>query len=343
MKQYQQEIRHLLEKQHLEHIWNNDHHIRSFAFFHANLRYFRRSSTAGTSFRLYQRARLNQKLTIHDQDSVTAVALIDDVFWSKRYKKLNEPGIIATFHMGSYRLLNQWLMRHGVPFVLLVSRNVFDEQVALFDQIYNRVKPANGGADFQVLVAEDRLVLKKLSGLLQKGYYVLIYVDGGTGCLPKPKQKGTSTVSFFGRQISVHHGVAMLSYLTKRPIYPVLMPRTATEVPFLCLADPIFPTSCVHREQFAQRIMQTLFSFLQEHLKNAVWQWENWLTIHELALHNERAKRTESLSTTINLDEFLPYSTNNACYLLDVNYLDSYAISRGIYAEFVKALKSNYI
>jgi|GEM_PF-1243504 len=342
-KQYQQEIKHLLEKQRLENIWNYDHHIRSFAFFYANLHYFGISGTTRTCFRLYQRAKLNQMLAIHDQDSVAAVASIDSSSWSKLQKTLKEPGIIATFHLGSYRLLNQWLMRRGVPFVLLVSQYVFAQQAALFGQIYNRVKPAHGGADFQILVAEDRLILKKLSGLLQKGYYVLIYVDGGTGCLPKPKQKGTSSVSFFGRQISVHHGVAMLSFLTKRPIYPVLIPRTATEIPFLCLADSIFPALYVDRGQYAQRTMQTLFSFVSEHLKNAVWQWENWLTIHELALHDDRAKRAEPLQNAISLDEFLPYSAGNACYLLDVNHLDSYVISRGVYAEFVKTLKSHYI
>ncbi|GAA4777981.1 hypothetical protein GCM10023231_00530 [Olivibacter ginsenosidimutans] len=344
MKKYQQTIQALAKKVQLSDMLNNDRHIRSFAFFVANFHYFGLNFTKSTLLHLYQRARVNQLLAIHDQECQMALKAVNTERWSGLLNQWKEPGVIATFHLGSYRLLNQWFMRQGIPFVLLVSQEVYSQQALLFNQIYQRLRPAGGGADFQLLVAEDRMVLKKLIDFLKKGYYVFIYADGDSGCLPKPKQQGTTEITFFERCLPVHHGLASISFLTKKPVYPVLVPRTDAEVPFLQIDEPIWPDQAASRNAYAQQCMQALFNFLEQQVRKRHWQWENWL-IPPKWRENQYAEQKEN-AQLLNGDVLttsLPYRTNRHCYLLDTKQLNSYVITETAYHVFVNALKSCYL
>ncbi|MFD2964792.1 hypothetical protein, partial [Olivibacter jilunii] len=48
----------------------------------------------------------------------------------------NRPGVIATFHSGSFRMIGHYLAKNDIPFVLVVSKDGMQRETELVDSKY---------------------------------------------------------------------------------------------------------------------------------------------------------------------------------------------------------------
>lgn len=201
-------------------------------------------------------------------------------------KLLSQPGIIATYHTGSYRLLPRWLHSQGLPFSLVVSRAVGQRQGAHYRELADCSSPDH----FDIIDAEQPNALFVMRKALRSGKYLLVYVDGNTGVLPA-SNRNTAVVPFFDTRISVRAGIAHLAYLAGAPIYPITHHvQGGVSTPF-CMDETLFADPGVPRRAQASEIMHTLYSFLERMIQVSPAHWEGWFYLNQHMLAEETLHR----------------------------------------------------
>jgi len=339
MNTYLEKIQPLVAKYANEELFNNDAIIRSFAFFGAQLQAFETGVEPKKLLQLFRCARLHQALNLFDQDKREALALFDQPAWHKLRKYLAKPGIVATYHVGSYRLIGRWLMQQKLPFVLLVATRV-TKQTA-----FSTYLQRNKRQGFQlppILLAEDPHVIRKMCNYIKQGFYILTYVDGGRGCFTDIDLDRLAPVPFFSGKLYIHRGIPLLARLAECPIYPIVVPRTTAHVPKLIAHDPIYVAWDENTLDHLNAVLCKLFGILQDTLTQSVYlhQWEHWLSGQPTGRYRRNKKlRIEEG----NAHRYFPYRSTKQCYMLCADTLMSYRISEDLYRDFVNLLKYLYI
>lgn len=339
MNTYLEKIQPLIKQYSEEALFDDDAIVRSFAFFGAQLQHFETGVKAEKLLRLFRQARLHQAITLFDQRKPEALAIFDRPAWSKLHAYLDKPGILATYHVGSYRLLGRWLMQQAIPFVLLISEVVAKQKGF---QSYLR---ANGREGFRlppILLAEDPYVVRKMCNYIKQGYYVLVYTDGGRGLAVRRDLNNAASIPFFAVNLLVPRGIPMLAKLAACPIYPIIVPRTKAYLPKLITHNPIYVAKDTDRFEGVDSVLHQLFGILQLTLKQAdhLHQWEHWLS----GQPNGRYPRNRAWKIKEgNAYRYFPYRSRNQCYILCAETMMSYRIGEGLYRDFVNMLKYLYI
>src|SRR5690606_330616 len=123
---------------------------------------------------------LFEKVCQHQRDAFAAYASFDPSYITTVRNELDpliqqltiRPGIIATFHLGSYRFLNLVLASARLKLALLVSTSVLGREEHHWVCRY---------ASLMVLDAEDPAVIVQIIRALKNEYTLVVYVDGNTG------------------------------------------------------------------------------------------------------------------------------------------------------------------
>ena len=194
----------------------------------------------------------------------------------------NTPGIIATYHLGSYRLIGRWLAAHHIPFTLVLATKVYRQQGAT----YQRIIRENAGKDFHfgLLDAEHPLALLHMKRALDAGHHLVVYLDGNTGAGGK-KTLGRHgcEVPFLHSRLRVRTGVAHLASMMQCPIYPIVNWRNNNTNSHFYSATPIVvPPDSATRDQAAQNTMAQLYALLAEMVSRYPDQWEVWFYLHHM-------------------------------------------------------------
>ncbi|QNL50268.1 hypothetical protein H8S90_01145 [Olivibacter sp. SDN3] len=191
------------------------------------------------------------------------------------------PGVITTFHSGSFRMVGHYLAKNDIPFVLVVSQDGMQKETELVDSKYDNKKIEHLG--FNLINANDKNSLLRINRELRDGKNILVYVDGNTGTGNDLTGRNLLSIPFLNQHIKVRTGAAFISYLSKTPIYPVISTRQWKLVPYLDFFPPIIPDKESNRQIFIVQAVSRIY----KHLENAVfkkpWQWETWLHLHEHA------------------------------------------------------------
>lgn len=206
----------------------------------------------------------------------------------------DRPGIIATFHTGSYRLLNKVMCMQGIRLAVVMSRDIMEEQGKhLFDQ-HRKTK---GVADLQLIDADAGNCLIKILGALRNGYHILVYMDGNHGAASPKDDTDSVKVPFFNCSLSVRKGLAVLSHKREIPIYPILSSLDAESEIFYQHYQPISPDKDEPLETYTTRVFRTLYGHLQDVIYHKPELWEGWLYVHTMPENRERGgKRRRSQS-----------------------------------------------
>lgn len=258
------------------------------ALFRANIYHFLPDYPASRYDELYRQVCANQRQAADDYRQARpewiASRCLELGGWLARVQA--RPGIIATYHTGSYRLLNLCLATAGLPLALLVSAEVAarERQSMLLKQ-QRLTKDARPDRPLVVLEAEDPHILRKTGRLLAQGYYVVFYVDGNTGAA-----EGRSThllqLPFLAGRLNVRQGIPLLSYLAGVPVYPIRCDRQHGVPHFVC-ADPMVPHPGETRNDYAVRVMAMLYRFLEVALEQDPATWECWRYIQQWVVGKE--------------------------------------------------------
>lgn len=228
--------------------------------------------------------RTNQfRLACYHQDLLIQEASCDEL--TKGLSKLGlpsgyltKPAIIATFHVGSYRILGQWLALQRIPFSLLVSGAVKEAQEAIY---WDTVSPhLRHETDFAVLNADDPGVLFAMRRSLGAGHCILAYLDGNVGGMSQ-----SHLVNLGNLQFRVPLGIGFLAHLMDVPVFPIWTARVPDGLQLL-LKAPYLPLQHRSRDKRdyispAKLCLEMLFDQFFKDLSVAPWQWEGWFYLDD--------------------------------------------------------------
>lgn len=188
-----------------------------------------------------------------------------------------KPFIFCTFHIGSYRLIANLLLRKGYDFSLLVRQGVFESQRAEFKEYHDAM---NGTFDttskVNILNAEDPRVLLQMTRELKAGRSMLVYLDGDTGTGKDQKV----TVNLLNQQVRVRKGIPYASYLSGVPILPIVQYRKNNLQNVLRIGKPVAVKKNEDREDFCRRSLGSIYNYFGKYIEKYPDQWEGWTYIH---------------------------------------------------------------
>ncbi|WP_404274001.1 hypothetical protein [Olivibacter sp. EAT-5] len=193
----------------------------------------------------------------------------------------NRPGVIATFHSGSFRMIGHYLAKNDIPFVLVVSKDGMQRETELVDSKYNSQKIEHLG--FNLINANDKNSLLRINRELRDGKNILVYVDGNTGTGNDLTGRNLLSIPFLNQRIKIRAGAAFISYISNTPIYPVVSTRQWKLVPCLGFFPPILPNKERNRQIFIEQAISRIYKYLENAVSEKPWQWETWLHLHEHA------------------------------------------------------------
>jgi lauroyl/myristoyl acyltransferase len=257
------------------------------------------------------------------------------------------PSIICTFHMGSSRLLNHYLMKNKVNFTLVVSGDVVKSSGDSFNKMYEEYNKELGFKEnnLTIISANEPNSALKMLRELKNGKNLLIYIDGNMGSGDKSiKNENSCKVDFLEESIYARAGVAYLSYLAQVPIVEAISYRKNWEDIIIKFNKIIEPNRNIDKETYFQSTTQEIYRRFSEVLLQYPEQWEGWLNLHEvtnpkvfknttLAIKNEIGLLGNQL--ILNKRNFGVFNIDEEYFLLDKKRYISLKINKNIYKKLL--------
>ncbi|WP_165447055.1 hypothetical protein [Olivibacter jilunii] len=233
--------------------------------------------------RLFDLLMRNQQLA-HQEQKPSALKGEVMLNFSGKYtlEDLRErPGIIATFHSGSFRLIGHLFVKEKVPFSLLVAGDGLEKEDQMVSEQYGKENLKSFG--FDLINANRENALLKMCRELRAGKNILVYLDGNTGANGHSENRNLILLRFLYQRIRVRAGAAYAAYLTEAPIYPVISTRRWKYRPRLDFFPPVIPDRSTDRATFVEMALKRLYGYLEDTVKEKPWQWNGWLHLHRHA------------------------------------------------------------
>ena len=192
------------------------------------------------------------------------------------------PAIFCTFHLGSYLLINMFLVGHNYNYLLPVED--YSAQKSTFLGLINGYQNKFGSNSQFILVnAEEPTAALTMARKARAGWSLLAYLDGNTGVQGAARRDAKMLkTSLLGRPMYARKGIAFLSHFLKLPIVPVFCEITGNLERRLVFHDPIEPVgSGDDRDMYCQKVTEQLYALLGEFLKKSPSQWLGWLDMQQ--------------------------------------------------------------
>lgn len=190
---------------------------------------------------------------------------------------LGKGAVVALPHSGPYHRVPSELVLAGIPTLLLIDSPNYEREVAAYDA-WARAYPGDHPDPMRYVDAQTPLATWKLCRGLQEGRALCLWLDGNTGLADT--QKTTVEVTFCGRRLRVRKGAAFLSARVGAPIVPALPRETRTGEHVVEFLPPLARAEEESSEDYCQRAMQALYSWLEEQVHRDPACWEEWYHLH---------------------------------------------------------------
>ncbi len=258
----------------------------------------------------------------------------------KALKSAKTPQIFCTFHLGSYRIIANLLIRMGHNFSTIVRQDVYSKQLESMMSYTARMKEKyDTTSEVSVLNAEDPNILLKLVRELRSGRSLLVYMDGNTGS----GDEKPDAVEFLSQKISARKGMTYLSYISGVPLVPVISYRKPDQSNMLYIDESIKADSTVSREEFSGKALQQLFDFFAKYVASYPEQWEGWNYIHNALITREESLQSppdsayKRMHYEFNVTRYSIFELQDAPVLFDKVLYSTYEISDGLKNYLLKS------
>lgn len=322
----------LIEEVQQMNIGENEERQRLFAFFSANVMHLMPRINVNTHQTHFKEVCLHQHLSWKDQFDPSLHHRMKIKGWDADVvdKLRSSPGIICTYHTGSYRLINRLLAEENVSFSLVVNTEVFNEEATAFKTAFTRFNPSSSH-NFDLIDAQQPTALLKMMRAYKSGRNLLLYVDGNTGA--GTTTNNNVTVNFMNGHLSVRKGVAVLASALKCPIYSVACIRNAVDEVDFHWYHSICQPRGVERESFIQNTMQAVYDNLASALKEHPFQWECWLYLQQqLVLPKTKVPPARvSLKELTDARYWVPFKLEGRFFALNMASYSSFEITSKTY------------
>jgi lauroyl/myristoyl acyltransferase len=255
------------------------------------------------------------------------------------------PHIIASFHTASYRLLNHLLKQNDIPYTLVISKGGLQSQGEGFVKLCETTY----GESFKMIDAEAPGALFAMIKELKAGKSLLIYLDGNTGGGGKQIDKEKlASIDFLNSTITVRKGTSYLSHISNTPIISSVCYRDGFDKIHIDFPTYTKPDPKEHRDVYAQKVMQFVYSAFGEYVKKYPDQWEAWTYLYknipfeknnitappkEIKYIKEETCSPQKL-VKFNLTHYSLFTNNKKYFVMDKHSFLSYPLEKE-YAEIL--------
>ncbi|MCL1969087.1 MAG: hypothetical protein FWF65_05935 [Bacteroidetes bacterium] len=274
--------------QKLAHLSNDDIKNASYDFslFQANIQRFLPKWNIDNFEELFKQFIYSQYLVSIDQNDfnkLNALSVVNYSAFDLLPSHLKEPTIFATFHYGSYRVINSYLLTHGFKVVLIIDGLVYIKQKDAIEKMYLKYKEEakKNNSDFIILSVKEPSFIFKLKRLLLEGYVLVVYMDGNSSSVKeKSFNKGYVEIDFLNSKMNVRNGISVLSLLLKASIIPVMTYWGAHEELEMKFYPSISPNDYSDSKLYVKDSITKIFSILEKDLSINPAPWECWTYMH---------------------------------------------------------------
>ena len=228
---------------------------------------------------------LYKKLSILEQSSYDVLDIVETENLKPETLAIlrNKPSIICTFHTGSYRAINLFLIKKNIPFSLVMGKEVMEKEGEHFSTLYSQLPGKNNDDAFNIINAEAPHSGLQMLRELKKGRSLVLYIDGNSGAGNATiKNDNRCCVDFLNQQLFARKGIAWLAHAADVPIITVASYRPEWNIIRLRFFDPIYPAG-KDRNAFATQTTQAIYGLVAPLISENPAQWEAWLYIHKVA------------------------------------------------------------
>ena len=321
----------------------------NFTIFQANIQRFLPKWNIDNLEELYKQFLYSEHLVSWDQNDLKKLDTISVVNYSAfdlLPSHLKEPTIFATFHYGSYRVINSYLLTHGFKVVLIIDGLVYIRQKKEMEKMYLKYKEEaeKSNSDFIILSVKEPSFIFKLKRLLLDGYVLVVYMDGNSGSLKETNfDKGWIEIDFLNNKMNVKNGIPVLSLLLKASIIPVITYWGEHEELQMQFYPSIFPNGYSDNKLYVKDVIMKLYSILEKDLYNNPAQWESWSYMHKWFERNAHVPYEEidrkKLKNEFNKKRYALFFFKEIYYFFDKFSYSAFPIDESLY----NLLKSNSI
>lgn len=307
----------------------------NFAVTSASLKKFLPKISINSHNKLYKDILYNQFLSGIEQEDINLLNKLQVQMSTEMSNSFYEsPHIFATFHLGSYRILNSWLFSNGHNVVLIVDEDVYRTQKESMLNTISQLKrySKNGTMDFKVLNVKDRESILQIRKYIRDGYSLVIYLDGNSGLKKKIDfEKGFMPIELMNKKINVKNGLDFISKFTRTPVIPVLSYRD-NKVTHLKFFEKIHYSDV--------NITKKCYEHLEKFLIKYPSQWECWLYIHKwfdrsVLTGTKNLNKSTNTNLIFNSDTFIPFTRNDYFFLFNRENFTAFPIPEEHYKCFV--------
>lgn len=240
---------------------------------------------------IYKELLKQQLLSKTEQTDMNAAALIcTEGEWGNLKDYLREkPVVICTFHTGSYRILNLFLLLHGIAFTLITGKEVMEREGNELKEIYRKHFCGKQAEGLRIINAEEGNAGLRMLRELRAGRSLVLYMDGNTGAGNTTRENENHCVAdFLNGQVYARKGIGYLAYKAGVPVLPVYCYRKDGHALSLRFHELKYPEPTKDAKKFAEEVTQLIYKAAGEIINLYPEQWEGWLYLHRTAVVNEQ-------------------------------------------------------
>jgi lauroyl/myristoyl acyltransferase len=323
-------------------IWEDDFISGKFNLVSAGLRNFLPNIDYSEHEEIFKNILFHQRLSHLEQayqqalDCVTCENLTNDTW--KLLKKGG--GIICTFHTGSYRIINQVLVKYKIPFTLVIAKSILESQGNQFIDLFRLFANDHDEGSFGLIDAESPSSGLQMLREIKKGRSLVLYIDGNTGAGNNDDEKNNlCDIQFLSQRIFARKGIAFLAHIAKAPILTIASYRKSIDDIRLHFFDPIFPGEDHDREAFSKNATQKIYDLVAPIIAEYPEQWEAWMYLHKVAnivnsadtIDRSIAEVRDDANLMLNLTEFGVLKLLDNFYLFKKRGYTSFSIDKDLY------------
>ncbi len=296
--------------------------------------------------KLFAQLLIHKRLSKLEQGSLAALhSLHTENLDDADLKLLKErPAIICTFHTGSYRIINSFLVKNNVPFSLVIGNSIIAAEGEDYHSLYKTLAGQNEKTGFTIIDAENPGSGLQMLRELKRGRNLLLYMDGNSGAgVSTIKNDNNCLVNFLHQQLYARKGIGFLAHAANVPIIPAVNYRPGLNDVRLRFYDAILPDSCEGRDNFATKVTQQLYDILSSFVRQYPEQWEAWMYLHKVAsitnLLIPLKGKTSGTMVRFNLKDYGVFQLDKKPFLFQKNSYTSYPIETALYKKLRQSIK----
>lgn len=285
-------------------------------------------------YQIFNGVQMHNRLTQFEQISSESLSnvTIENMTEDMKYTLRNKPCIITSFHFGSYRMLNKYLLDNNISYTAVGPKSILDKEKECFEKHLFK----KGDAKFIELEAPN--VAFQILRELRNGRSVFVYVDGFRGNIQNIASECAIT-KLLQQKIYVRKGIFQLASIANVPIISSVCYRKSKTDLRIHFFEEIRYDGNEERDIFVQNSIDKLYSEFSKFLVKYPEQWEGWMYVYKQLIFSDKNNVQEDGKSKIpnfeklhfNFERYGIFKVLEEYFLFDRHTMLSYCIDENLY------------